>query len=86
MITELLRMSIIKSLRLPEGYEMIINVGQHYSGFGQEFGLFKDKKLVAEKCFDFNPYTDLRAEVDKIKLWIKPILNPNEKMFSHVKF
>jgi len=84
MMTELIEQSIIKALKLPDTHHMVI-LEDVMSG-GYRFILVSDAHPMAEEIFHFHPYTDLPAEVQKIRDWLKPILNPNLKMFSHVKF
>ena len=84
MLSALVRDAIIKSLKLPGEFRMVII--EDMLSMGYRFILTKEAKPLAEELFQFLPDTDVSEEIQKIRLWLKPILNPNLKMFSHVKF
>ena len=72
------------ALKLPEDYELLVAEDDYRMGIN--FGIFKKGELLDRKTFYFREYANLSGLLLQLRAWLKPIINPNLKMFSHIKF
>jgi hypothetical protein len=83
-MTVLENRAIVTALTLSSDYELVTK--DFYYGSETGMALFKNGKLLAEKSFDFSGRISLEEKFKEIREWLNPVLNPNLKMFSHIKF
>jgi len=73
-----------KFMRFSAEYEIRSETNQYRAS--TEYAVFKNGKKVEEKSFPYPYYDSFVEHFKEVKAWVDTVLNPNLKIFKHIKF